>query len=87
MHSGVERGLLGCSVVWHRVQRGLVDSVLDGSPGFDSTARHPSFGKTSAGSPAQMIFSAQEEPRKNHPSEENLTRVNLVKYCTVKVEK
>jgi hypothetical protein len=43
---------------------------------IDSPARPLLPQKTSAGSPAQ----------KNHPSEENLMRMNLVKYFTLKVE-
>jgi hypothetical protein len=69
------------------VQRGLADRALDcwtTVPGSIPPPGTPPSKKLQQEAPAQKIFSAH---RKKHPSEENLMRMNLVKYCIVKVEK
>jgi hypothetical protein len=68
------------------VQRGLVDSTQDcctAVPGSIPPPDTPTLRKILQ--EAQHRRFAQR--RKNHPSEENLMRMNLVKYCIVKVEK
>ncbi len=77
----VRRGLVRVRRGLDRVRRGLVYTVASRTAVRQSWVRFPRSAplprKTS--SPAQIICAAQE----NHPSEENLMRINLVRilYC------
>ncbi len=70
-----------------RVRQGSVDSAPDcctAVPGSIPLAWHPpSLGKLLQKVPRRLFA----QRRKNHHSEENLMRMNLAKYCTIKVEK
>jgi hypothetical protein len=76
-----------CRCVYNlRVQLGLADSALDCCTAVPDSIPPP-------GTPPSEKLQQEAQRRrfaqrrKKHPGEENLMRMNLVKYCTVKVEK